>query len=81
MGLINQVIERAPRWLIRKLTSTYVTLGLSDIAKEVGCASEDEVRATIVSMVSVFIPTATSLNMNRIPKYNPPDFIICSLLL
>ncbi|KAK7683024.1 hypothetical protein QCA50_013696 [Cerrena zonata] len=51
MGLINQVIQRAPRWLIRKLTSTYVTLGLGDIAKEIGSSSEDEVRATIVSMI------------------------------
>lgn len=50
-GLINQAIERAPRWLIKKLTSTYLTLGLSDIGKEVGIDSEDEVRAIIVSMV------------------------------
>ncbi|KAI0945208.1 hypothetical protein AcW1_001483 [Taiwanofungus camphoratus] len=50
-GLINQAIERAPRWLIKKLTSTYLTLGLSDIGKEVGIDSEDEVRAIIVSMI------------------------------
>lgn len=62
MGLVNQVIERAPRWLIRKLTSTYVTLGLGDIAKEIGSSNEDEVRATIVSMVSTI----------------PADFLISS---
>ncbi|KAF7794006.1 hypothetical protein EIP86_005133 [Pleurotus ostreatoroseus] len=39
------------RWLIKKLTRTYITLGLRDIAQEVGIETEDEVRATIVSMV------------------------------
>ncbi|PCH44992.1 hypothetical protein WOLCODRAFT_139360 [Wolfiporia cocos MD-104 SS10] len=50
-GLIHQTIERAPRWLIKKLTATYLTLGLSDIAREVGVDSEDEVRAIVVSMI------------------------------
>ena len=51
MGLVSQAIDRAPRWLIKKLTRTYITLGLRDIAQEVGIETEDEVRATIVSMV------------------------------
>ncbi|KAH9946478.1 hypothetical protein B0H21DRAFT_417091 [Amylocystis lapponica] len=51
MGLINQAIERAPRWLIKKLTSTYLTLGLADIGREIGIDSEDEVRAVIMNMI------------------------------
>ncbi len=51
LGLVQQVIQRAPRWLIRRLTLTYLTLGLGDIAKEVGIESEEEVRAVVVSMV------------------------------
>ena len=52
MGLVQQVIDRAPRWLVRRLTSTYLTLGLADITREVGMESEDDVRELIVDMVS-----------------------------
>jgi len=51
MGLVKQAVERAPRWLIQKLTSTYLTLGLGDIAKEAKVGSEAEVRAIILDMV------------------------------
>ncbi|KAH9835119.1 uncharacterized protein C8Q71DRAFT_710235 [Rhodofomes roseus] len=51
LGLVLQAIDRAPRWLIQKLTSTYLTLGLADIAKEVGIDSEEEVRSIILSMI------------------------------
>jgi len=51
VGLARQVVERAPRWLISKLTSTYLTLGLGDIAKEVSGLNEDDIRATILNMV------------------------------
>ncbi len=51
MSLVNQAIDRAPVWLIKKLTATYLTLGLGDIGKEVGIDSPEEVRATILSMV------------------------------
>ncbi|KAJ7045189.1 hypothetical protein C8F04DRAFT_526871 [Mycena alexandri] len=51
LGLLLQVIDRAPRWTLKKLTATYVTLGLGDIARVVGISSEDEVRALILSMI------------------------------
>ncbi|KZT10407.1 uncharacterized protein LAESUDRAFT_721772 [Laetiporus sulphureus 93-53] len=51
LGLIHQTIDRAPRWLIKKLISTYLTLGLADIAKEVSIDSEDEIRDIIVNMI------------------------------
>ncbi len=57
MGLVKQAVERAPRWLIQKLTSTYLTLGLGDIAKEAKVGSEAEVRAIILDMVGVFLIT------------------------
>lgn len=47
-----QALERAPRWSIKKLTSTYLTLHLSDIAHAVGIENVDEVRALILDMVS-----------------------------
>ena len=52
LGLVLQALERAPRWSIKRLTSTYLTLHLSDIANAVGIESVDEVRALIVDMVS-----------------------------
>ena len=54
-GLVQQAIERAPRWLIRKLTRTYMTLGLRDIARESAIETEDEVRTILVSMVCVVL--------------------------
>jgi hypothetical protein len=48
-----QAVERAPRWALKRLTATYVTLGLSDIARAVNIESEDEVRELVLSMVSV----------------------------
>ncbi|TCD64034.1 hypothetical protein EIP91_004668 [Steccherinum ochraceum] len=51
MGLIQQVLECAPRWLIRKATQTYLTLGMTDIAKETGNPSVDQNRAIVLSMI------------------------------
>lgn len=51
LGLITQALTRAPRWVLKKLTSTYVTLHLSDIGRAIKIDSEDEVRALLLSMV------------------------------
>ncbi|KAF8885334.1 hypothetical protein BD779DRAFT_1533952 [Infundibulicybe gibba] len=50
-GLIIQAIERAPRWVLKKLTATYVTLGLADIARAIRMDSEHDVRGLILSMI------------------------------
>lgn len=51
VGLVRQALARAPRWAVRKLTETYVTLALPEIGKAVGIESEAEVRAMVLSMV------------------------------
>ncbi|KAH7919829.1 hypothetical protein BV22DRAFT_1183035 [Leucogyrophana mollusca] len=51
LGLISQALERAPRWSIKKLTSTYLTLHVSYIGQAVGIESEEEVKSLIVSMI------------------------------
>ncbi|KAI0758755.1 hypothetical protein C8Q74DRAFT_1299769 [Fomes fomentarius] len=51
LGLINQAIDRAPVWLIKKLTATYLTLGLGDIGREVGIDDVERVREIILSMI------------------------------
>lgn len=52
LGLINLALSRAPRWALKKLTGTYVTLGLADIARLLGIeGGEEEIRDLILSMV------------------------------
>ncbi|KAH7105223.1 hypothetical protein BKA62DRAFT_767472 [Auriculariales sp. MPI-PUGE-AT-0066] len=50
-GLVKQVLDRAPRWQVRKLTDTYVTLSLPEIGKAVNIESEAEIRALVISMI------------------------------
>lgn len=65
VGLLKQALERAPRWSIKKLTETYLTLSLSDIGREVGIADEEAVRGLVVSMVrfSICEPSHNSLRV------------------
>lgn len=51
LGLISQAVARAPRWVLKKLTATYVTLHLADIGKAIKIGSEDEVRELLLSMI------------------------------
>ncbi|KAG5649762.1 hypothetical protein H0H81_002140 [Sphagnurus paluster] len=50
-GLLQRALARAPRWALKKLTATYVTLGLADIGRAVGIESEDAVRSLVLSMI------------------------------
>lgn len=51
LGLITQALDRAPRWAIKKLTTTYLTLHLCDIGREVGISDENEVKSLILGMI------------------------------
>ncbi|KXN85814.1 COP9 signalosome complex subunit 3 [Leucoagaricus sp. SymC.cos] len=51
LGLVNQAIERAPRWALKKLIGTYVTLNLTDIARQVKLDSEDQAREMLLNMI------------------------------
>lgn len=51
LGLITQALQRGPRWQVKKLTATYVTLSFAEIGRQVGIASEDDVRDLVLSMV------------------------------
>ncbi|KAF9056972.1 hypothetical protein BJ165DRAFT_67 [Panaeolus papilionaceus] len=75
LGLIHQAIARALRWVIKKLTATYFTLRLSDIAKRVGIQSEDEVRAVLLSMIESNELTAQVSSSNTVTFTDPtPSF-------
>ncbi|KAF8526561.1 hypothetical protein BU17DRAFT_82660 [Hysterangium stoloniferum] len=51
LGLVRQTLEHAPRWAIRKLTATYVTLSLAEIGKAIGISDVEAVRVIVLSMI------------------------------
>ena len=59
-------MARAPRWVLKKLTSTYVTLHLSDIGRAIKIESEDEVRALLLSMVYKMVSSLIPLFLGLI---------------
>ncbi|KAF9240427.1 hypothetical protein BU15DRAFT_45833 [Melanogaster broomeanus] len=72
LGLITQALDHAPRWSIRKLTATYLTLHLSDIGQAVGIESEDEVRALILSMIESSEISAQLSADGTVSFFDPP---------
>jgi COP9 signalosome complex subunit 3 len=51
MGLVKLALARAPRWTIKRLTETYLTLGLAEIGRAAGINDAEEVRRTVLDMV------------------------------
>lgn len=51
LGLVKKALGRAPGWVMKKLTGTYLTLPLTGIGKAIGIADEEEVRALVLRMV------------------------------
>ncbi|KAF5349126.1 hypothetical protein D9756_009493 [Leucocoprinus leucothites] len=75
IGLINQAIERAPRWALKRLIGTYVTLNLTDIARQVKLDSEDQVRDMLLNMIeSNEISARISANGTVTFSDPPPTF-------
>jgi len=72
IGLISQAIARAPRWQLKKLTATYVTLHLNDIAKAIGIEKEEDVRRLLLSMVRCFCWFCNSSALNLNSRLNLP---------
>ncbi|KAF8438901.1 hypothetical protein L210DRAFT_3403119 [Boletus edulis BED1] len=72
LGLVLQALERAPRWSIKKLTSTYLTLHLSDIAHAVGIESVEEVRGLILDMIASSEISAQLSADGTVSFFDPP---------
>ncbi|TFK72318.1 hypothetical protein BDN72DRAFT_792512 [Pluteus cervinus] len=72
LGLIQQALDRAPRWALKKLTATYLTLGLADIGKAVKIESEEEVRELILSMIESKDISAKISADGAVTFYDPP---------
>jgi len=71
-GLIDQALERAPRRLIKKLTSTYLTLGLAEIGKNVRISEVEEVRALVLKMIEQDEICATISADDTVTFSDPP---------
>lgn len=52
LGLVERLAKEAPKWIVKRLTETYVTLGLAEIGKYIGIDNENQVRSLVLSMVS-----------------------------
>ncbi|KZV99202.1 hypothetical protein EXIGLDRAFT_725837 [Exidia glandulosa HHB12029] len=72
LGLVKQALQRAPRWAVRKLTETYVTLALPEIGKAVGIESEAEVRTMVLSMIEAGEINATLSAEGTVTFLDPP---------
>jgi COP9 signalosome complex subunit 3 len=53
IGLLREVLDNAPRWKLRTLTKTYLTLSLSEIGKEIGMPDTVQLRSLVEDMVCV----------------------------
>lgn len=54
MGLVKQVLQRLTKRNIQRLTQTYLTLSLSDIAANVKLASAEEAELHILRSVPIY---------------------------
>ncbi|KAE9407969.1 hypothetical protein BT96DRAFT_986196 [Gymnopus androsaceus JB14] len=52
LGLVERLEKEAPKWIVKRLTETYVTLGLSEIGKYIGIDNENQVRSLVLSMIA-----------------------------
>ncbi|KAK0191017.1 hypothetical protein F5146DRAFT_1046758 [Armillaria mellea] len=71
-GLLSRAWARAPRWSLKKLTRTYVTLSLGEIGRQVGIKSEEEVRDLVLSMIEESDVYAT-LSDKTVTFSDPPQ--------
>jgi len=53
MGLVQQVVSSLTTRSIQRLTQTYLTLSLADIASRVGLASPEQAETHLIGMLQV----------------------------
>jgi COP9 signalosome complex subunit 3 len=57
VGLVNQVLQSLHKKNIQRLTKTFLTLSLTDVATRVSLANADEAESRIITMVSLSFET------------------------
>ena len=82
MGLVRQVMSSQVRSSIRRLTRTFITLSLADLATRVGLSSPQEVEAELVSMIQAGSIQARISQQDGMVSFdtNPESFSSPSML-
>jgi len=76
MGLVNQVVASQTRTNIRRLTRTFITLSLSDLASRVGLATPSDVERELVGMIEAGSIHATISQQDGMVRFdtNPESY-------
>lgn len=76
MGLVQQVVASQTRTNIRRLTRTFITLSLGDLASRVGLATPQEVEKEIVGMIEAGSIHATISQADGMVRFdtNPESY-------
>ncbi|KAJ4490204.1 hypothetical protein J3R30DRAFT_3419999 [Lentinula aciculospora] len=72
LGLVELLVAAAPKWIIKRLTETYVTLGLAEIGKYVGIDDEQQVRALVLNMIESRTILATISDSGIVTFHDAP---------
>ncbi|KAJ3736692.1 hypothetical protein DFJ43DRAFT_518661 [Lentinula guzmanii] len=73
LGLVELLVAEAPKWVIKRLTETYVTLGLAEIGRYVGIDDEQQVRALVLKMIESKTIIATISDSGIVTFHDAPD--------
>jgi COP9 signalosome complex subunit 3 len=76
MGLVQQVVASQTRTNIRRLTRTFITLSLADLASRVGLSSPQEVEKELVGMIEAGSIHATISQQDGMVRFdtNPESY-------
>jgi COP9 signalosome complex subunit 3 len=69
LGLLMQVVNTAPRWKLRTLTKTYLTLSIEEISKEIGMPNLNALRELVRNMVSNLYSLLSTGDPDVLNKY------------
>ncbi|KAF9078791.1 hypothetical protein BDP27DRAFT_1281595, partial [Rhodocollybia butyracea] len=72
LGLVERLAKEAPKWIVKRLTETYVTLGLAEIGKYVGIENEGQVRTLVLSMIESKTILATISDSGIVTFHDAP---------
>jgi len=76
MGLVQQVVASQTRTNIRRLTQTFITMSLTDLANRVGLTSPQEVERELVGMIEAGTIHATISQQDGMVRFdtNPESY-------
>ncbi|KAJ4495800.1 hypothetical protein C8J55DRAFT_553560 [Lentinula edodes] len=79
LGLVDLLVAEAPKWIIKRLTETYVTLGLAEIGRYIGIDNEQQVRALVLNMIESKTILATISDSGIVTFHDAPGTVDISV--